>query len=204
MPHIYDREKTRPELGIADDEVVMGFSGRLDPVKNIPFLLDVFLRCARKDLRFKFVFIGDGPEREFIEQFASAHELQDRIIVTGRKPTILNYLRALDVFVLTSFREQMPMSMLEAMSVGIPVVVSAVGEIPSILYEQEAGFCFPLSEGVEVFVDACLTLRDPYIRQKMGESARKLVFRRFQERTMIQSYIDLFSQIERENAMRFS
>ena len=204
VPHVYEREKMRNELGISDDDIVMGFSGRLDPVKNIPFLLDVFLGCVRKDHRFKLVLIGDGEEREGISRFADDHSLQDQIVITGRKPNILNYVRALDMFVLTSFREEMPMGMLEAMSAGVPVVASAVGEIPSILQGQKAGFSFPLSEGVVSFVNSCLALRDPHLRQQMGESSRQLVLDRFQERAMIQSYLDLLSQVTGKHTENFS
>lgn len=196
-PNFYEREKGRTELGLQDSDIVVGYSGRLDPVKNFPFLLEVFSQCVTQDPRFKLLLIGDGPERKLIEAGIAERGLHDKIIITGRKTHILPYIRALDIFLLTSFREQMPMSMLEAMSVGVPIVASAVGEIPAMLQGQDAGLYFPLDQGAGPFVHSLLALRDLEKRNQMGESARTLVLKRFPENTMIRNYIDLLSGVMR-------
>lgn len=194
-PNNDERERVREELGLKKGEMAVGFSGRLDPVKNFPFLMEVFERCVRADPSFKLVLIGDGPERNSIEHFCSENHLRDWVVFVGQKENVLPYLRALDVFLLTSFREQMPMSMLEAMSVGMPVVASAVGEIPSILKDSEAGFVFESRASPEVFAQSLLKMRNTEIRIRMGEAARGIVLNRFQEKLMIQKYTEVFEAI---------
>ena len=98
---------------------------------------------------------------------------------------------------LTSFTEQMPISMLEAMSVGVPVVASAVGEIPTILEGQGAGFVQDIGKGREAFACCGVRIARPTgASEKMGASARKLVVAQFQEKLMIrQRYVDLLESM---------
>jgi len=182
----------RKELGLKETDLVIGFSGRFDPVKNFSFLLTVFEHCVKSDKNFKLVLIGDGPERSSIEAFCSSRNIRDQVLFVGQKDNVLPYLRALDVFLLTSFCEQMPMSMLEAMSIGIPVVASSVGEIPSILKGSEAGFVFECRADPQVFAQSLLRLRNAEIRNQMGEAARRIVLSRFPEKLMIQKYSEVF------------
>lgn len=198
-PHVYDREKMRDELGLRTTDFAIGYSGRLDPVKNFPFMMDMFKQCVQEDSNCKLVLIGDGPEKSFIEQFSQEHGLQQHLICVGKKDQVLPYLQALDVFTLTSFREQMPMSMLEAMAVGIPVVAAAVGEIPAILEEQEAGLVFETSQGVDPFSQGVLSMRSVEVRQRRGQAARDLVVTRFQEPVMLRNYLDVFNTVAGEN-----
>ena len=87
------------------------------------------------------------------------------------------------------------MSMLEAMAVGLPVLASAVGEIPTILYGQTAGFFHELHEGATVFSQSLLKFRDSTLRKQMGDAARSLVVSQFQQQTMIQNYFDLLESV---------
>jgi len=193
-PNVYDREKIRDELGVQPDDVVIGYAGRLDPVKNFPLLIDAFELTLRTNQNFKLLLIGEGPEREQIEKVCVDYGIQDHVRLVGKKERVLPFLQALDVFALTSFREQMPMSMLEAMAVGIPVVASAVGEIPTILDGQEAGFVHQLEEGVNTFSQSFLRLRDPELRKRMGGKGRRLVVSQFQEERMIRKYFELIEE----------
>jgi len=194
-PNDDERERVRRELGLKESDLVVGFSGRLDPVKNFPFLLKVFKCCVKADQSFKLVLIGDGPERNSIERFCSENHLRDRVALVGQKENVLPYLRALDVFLLTSFREQMPMSLLEAMSVGVPVAASAVGEIPCILNGHRAGFVSRIGEDPRAFSRFLLSLRNLEVRQQMSEAAREIVVSRFQEKLMIQKYAKVFEEL---------
>lgn len=189
------RENMRQVLGLDSKDLAVGFVGRLDPVKNLPLLLNVFENCLEKDQHFKLVLIGDGPEREWIEQALRKPLFRDRIVCVGQQQNVLPYLRAMDVFVLTSLREQMPMSMLEAMSVGVPVVATAVGEIPTILKGNKAGFVSDISQAPKNLTSALLKLRDPGLRLQMGESARTIVVSRFRQQSMIQQYHEAFQSL---------
>ena len=190
-----EREQMRQVLGFDTQDLVVGFVGRLDPVKNLALLLDVFECCLEKDQHFKLLLIGDGPERELIERACTKPLFRDRVVCVGQQENVLPYLRAMDIFVLTSLREQMPMSMLEAMSVGVPVVATAVGEIPIILKGNEAGFVSEISQAPQNLARALLKLRNPNIRSQMGQAARAIVVSQFRQQSMIQQYHETFQTV---------
>lgn len=184
----FEREQMRQMLGLSTQDIVVGFVGRLDPVKNLSLLLKVFENSLEQEQNFKLLFIGDGPDRGLIEQACTRPMFRGRILCVGQQENVVAYLRAMDVFILTSLREQMPMSMLEAMSVGLPIVATAVGEIPAILQGQEAGFVSEIDHASKQLAEALLQLRDPQVRSQMGQAGRSLVVQRFRQQAMIQEY----------------
>src|SRR6266511_4141808 len=121
-PDLIEHQQIRKTLGFTESEIVVGFSGRLDPIKNLCFLLDIFAYCARSNSHLRLLIVGDGPEKKSIETFCREKNLCNSVVFTGQQDSVLPYLRAMDVFLLTSLREQMPMTVLEAMVVGVLVV----------------------------------------------------------------------------------
>jgi glycosyltransferase involved in cell wall biosynthesis len=115
--------------------------------------------------------------------------------MVGQKFEVLPYLRAGDVFLLTSFTEQMPLTILEAMSVGLPVVASNVGEIRNIIDDGKDGFLRDIRDGCEGFASALLNLKDSSGRQTMSHAARAKVVTRFQEVAMAQCYQTLIDDL---------
>ena len=190
-PNERERMHTREALGFQDQDVVVGFVGRLDPVKNLDFLLQVFAASAKEHKQFKLLIVGDGPERLRLEDLCRRYHIQSHVLFTGQKENILTYLRAIDVFLITSFREQMPMTVLEAMAVGIPVVASSVGEIPYVVDNEVNGFVHSLDEGVKVFGFSLRLLLAPTQRKAFGMAARRKVVKIFPQLSMISRYQSL-------------
>jgi L-malate glycosyltransferase len=194
-PDAVERVKIRERLGFTAADFVVGFSGRLDPVKNFDFMLNAFALCVQHDRHYKLLIIGDGPEKDKILQLCAHHGLTQHVVLTGQTQEVLPYMRCLDAFILTSFREQMPMTVLEAMAVEVPVVTSLVGELPHIVEHAHDGFLHTLSEGPEAFALSLLRFRNMAILQRMRKAARQKIVSRFQESTMIQHYRHLFSAL---------
>ena len=192
-PDPLDRSRIRQDLGLKEDNFVVGFSGRLDPVKNFVLLLQVFELCVKEDKRIRLMLIGDGPEKERIKLIAQERGFEAKILFIGQIDNVLPYLRALDVFLLTSFKEQMPMSILEGMSVGVPVVASRVGEIPSMVEDGKEGFLCHLDDGPGRWASRLLRLINPEKRQTMGVAGRQAVVSRFQEKSMVDRYRKVLS-----------
>jgi L-malate glycosyltransferase len=94
----------------------------------------------------------------------------------------------MDVFLLTSLREQMPMTVLEAMAMAIPVVATNVGEIPHIIDDGINGFVLDVDASIETFVQSLLTLLSPARRRSIGDAARQKIASHFREQTMVQRY----------------
>jgi glycosyltransferase involved in cell wall biosynthesis len=187
-PGLADRECVRRQLGFADDETVAAFCGRLDPVKNFRFMLEVIKYCAAFEQSIKLMIIGDGPENARIREMAVARKIDGRLRLVGEKGDVLPYLRAADVFLLTSFREQMPVSVLEAMAVGLPVLAPRTGELSAVIESGKQGFLKELEDGPEEFGKVLIALVDRAQRRRIGEEARGKVVSIFGEEAMIQKY----------------
>jgi glycosyltransferase involved in cell wall biosynthesis len=195
-PNSRDRNRTRSQLGFAETDVVIGFSGRLDPVKNLDRLLDIFAVCLRQHSHLRLLVVGDGLERKRLENLCREKNIYDHIVFTGQQDNVLPYLRAMDVVLLTSLREQMPMTVLEAMAVGIPVVATKVGEIPNIIDHGVNGFVLDADSPFEPFVEVLFALLCPVRRRSMGDAARQKIVGHFQEHAMVEQYKTLIKELE--------
>jgi glycosyltransferase involved in cell wall biosynthesis len=189
------RRWVRQELNFGEEDFVIVFSGRLDPVKNFKFLLDVFEYCHEIDRTAKLLIVGDGPERQKIEQLSRQKNIHTGLVMVGQRLEVLPYLRAGDVFLLTSLTEQMPLTIMEAMSVGLPVIASDVGEIRNIIDDGKDGFLRNICDGPEGFATALLKLKDSSDRHAMGLAARSKIVSGFQQKTMIQCYQTLMDDL---------
>jgi glycosyltransferase involved in cell wall biosynthesis len=187
-PDFVDRERVRQQLGFTDGDTVAAFCGRLDPVKNFEFMLEILGYCSKIDGNIKLMIIGDGPERTRIREMAAGRKIGDKLRLVGQKDDVLPYLRAADVFVLTSFREQMPVSVLEAMAVGLPILAPRTGELPGLIASGEEGLLRELDDGPEEFGKSLLALVDSRQRRRIGDAARSKVVSVFGEEAMIQKY----------------
>ncbi len=194
-PDNHIRRCMRKELNFDEEDFVIIFSGRLDPVKNFALLLEVFEYCYKRDKKTKLLIIGDGPERRKIEQLSIQKDIHTGLVMVGQRVEVLPYLRAGDVFLLTSFTEQMPLTILEAMSVGLPVIASDVGEIRNIIDDGKDGFLRNTGDGGEGFASALLRLKDSSNLQTMSRAARSKIIMGFQETTMVRCYQTLIDTL---------
>ena len=188
------RQQMRQSLGYQESDLVIGFSGRLDPIKNVDLLLDIFQSSNPQDYPFRLLVVGDGPDRVRLEGLCQTAGVDPYVRFVGQQTEVLPYLRAMDVFLLTSLREQMPLTVLEAMAVGIPVIATRVGELPYIIDDGADGFSQELTAPVELFVKALRSLLCSSERKRLGDAARKKVAQHFQLRTMLQHYTNMIQE----------
>jgi sugar transferase (PEP-CTERM/EpsH1 system associated) len=195
-PDSTDRNRTRRRLGFAETDVVIGFSGRLDPVKNLDLIIDIFTYCVKEQSCLRLLIVGDGPERKRLEALCREKNIYSHIVFTGQQENVFSHLRAMDVFLLTSLREQMPMTVLEAMAVGIPVVATKVGEIPHIIDHGVNGFVLEMDAPFKRFVELLCALLSPTRRECIGNAARQKIVDHFQEQVMVQQYKTLIKDLQ--------
>lgn len=131
-----DREANRAKLGLGA-EVVFVFVGRLVPVKNVPGLIAAFLEIQSQGApAATLLVVGDGEERGACEKLVQAHPHGNRVRFVGLQTDTRPFVSAADVFVMNSHAEGTPRALLEAMSMGLPGLCTAVGGIPDILAER--------------------------------------------------------------------
>jgi L-malate glycosyltransferase len=181
-------------------EVFIGCVAGLRPVKDLPLLVRA---CGGLNSRFKLVILGEGPERQAVLDAAEAMGIEDQVILPGFLPEPHKYMGLFDIFALSSRSEQAPISVIEAMAAGLPVVAPRVGDIPVMVAERNQPFLAP--ERTEVAIrDRLETLaKHAEERQIVGEQNRARARALFDEADMVAAYARLYGEaMGRPDALR--
>jgi glycosyltransferase involved in cell wall biosynthesis len=169
------QEEAKQRLGIEPSCPVMGTVGRLEPVKR----LDIFLRAAQliqgERAITKFALVGDGREESRLKALARELGIEGRALFLGHRDDVYDVLRALDILVLSSDREGLPMVLLEALFLGVVVVARNVGGIPEVIQNGVNGVLVD-SPDPQSLAEACAQiLAEPARSQRLAEAGIKSV-----------------------------
>ncbi len=140
----------------------------------------------------KFLLVGDGILRKKIEKLISKFNLQAQVILTGWRRDIYRILSAIDVFVLTSLWEGLPIAVLEAMVASIPVVVTHTGGVTEVIIEGKTGFLVAPRDIKNMSERLALLLKDENLRRQMGENAKNNLGFNFTLQNMVKNSQDLY------------
>lgn len=196
-----ERERQRPLLGdfAPSDTLLIGTIGRLDAVKDQAGLITAFklLRDSSPDsgARLRLVIVGDGPERQRLEQQIAGLDLGDQVRLLGNREDVAALLAEWDLFVLSSVAEGMPNAVLEAMASGLPVVATRVGGVPEVVADGVTGALVPardpeaLAEALRKYTD------DAVLRSRHGAAGRKRMESRFSLSAMLSAYEALYDEL---------
>ena len=193
------RVAARQALGLGEGFLVTTV-GRLAQEKNFPMLLDAFARATAGQPQAQLVFVGDGSEREPLVQQADALGIGGRVQFLGWRKDVGQLLPAFDLFVLSSFSEGLPMAMLEAMSAGVPVVSTAVGDIPDVIADGVTGRLTAPDDGAAMAAALGELAAAPETRRRLGEAGRQRVIERFSRGAMVDAYLDAYGIARRSPA----
>lgn len=155
-----DKICLRKELGIPSDSKIVLFIHRLTPIKRFSDYIPAIAETqAARDNNVYYVVVGGGPEEELVKENVSNSAYRDRVILLGSRPNaeVQKYYAGADVFVNPSYSEGFPRVVLEAMSAGLPVVVTDVGGTKDILPEEQKEYLIDKDE-VNVFKDKVIEL----------------------------------------------
>jgi len=134
----FERGQALPELR-GEDHKVIGVVARLDLQKGFPCLLDAAGELAERFPRLKVVVVGEGPDRSAIEQMIEQKGLREKVMLAGERSDMANVYASMDIFVLPSLNEGLPMTVLEAMAAAKPVIATRVGAIPKVIEDGKSG-----------------------------------------------------------------
>lgn len=137
------RAAMRKKYGYTDDNIVILQVSRLEPVKNPTLLLLAFRNLERLYPQVRLVFVGGGSEQETLKNHIQELNLKDKVLLAGWQQEVNPWLNMADIFVLPSNEESSPLALLEALQVGLPCVVSKVGDMPLWVEHGKNGFVFP-------------------------------------------------------------
>ena len=137
------RQEMRQKYQYKDEEVVIVQVSRLSPEKDPITLLAAFRNVLRTCPYARLVFVGEGSEHAKLENFIKESHLEKQVFLPGMQPEVNAWLNLADIFVLPSKEESLPISLLEALQVGLPCVVSKAGDMPLWVEHGQNGFVFP-------------------------------------------------------------
>lgn len=170
----------------------LGAIGRLAPEKAIPNLIEALRRAVDRGARVRLLVIGEGGERRRIEERIAALGLQDRVLLAGYRSAARVYLPLLQGFVLPSLTEGLPITILEAMQAGLPILASRVGALSELLAQGRAGLLVTPGS-VEELTEGILTLyQSPGEAKRLGERGRQRVQEQYSSRQMALRYEGIY------------
>jgi glycosyltransferase involved in cell wall biosynthesis len=190
-----DAVAVRRELGIDDDAPVVGIVAALRPEKNHELFLELGRRVLRQLPNARFLVVGDGLCRSDLERRAAEMGLGSSVLFLGSRNDVPRLLAAMDVFALTSHNEANPISILEAMSVGVPVVATDVGSIHEAVSEGESGYLVPAGDSALLTDRVIGLLTDEPRRRVIGAAAREAVIDHWSIDAMVSGYEQLIESI---------
>lgn len=164
-----------PDFQIDPQDVVMIYTGRLGPEKNLPFLLKAFNGVAQAYEHVRLLLVGDGPMREDLQERVQQFGLQERVYFTGMiaYQDMPRYLALADAFVTASVTEVHPLSVIEAMAASLPVLGIQSPGVGDTVEDGQSGFIVP-HEDLASFTAKMIRLStDHELRQQMGVQARR-------------------------------
>ena len=187
-----DMAERRRTAGLLEGAFLVGAVGRLAPVKNYELLLHAAARTRAAGTDLVVALIGDGEERERLERLADSLGLRPYVQFLGWRRDVADVVGLFDALAVTSHSEALPLVVLEAMSAGVPVVSTAVGEIPRVLQHGLAGTLVPPGD-LEGFAGALQRIADdPEARRATAARARQRVEREYSLDAMVDAYVSLY------------
>lgn len=193
------RAAARRQWGVADSDIVVGTVARLFRRKGYEQLLPIMDCAVRKDLRLRFVWIGDGAQRAEYEAELARRGLTDRTTLLGLVPPedVPRQLAGCDILAHTSQWEGLPRAVVQALLLQVPAVAFDIDGTPEVVLDGHTGRLVRLND-VDGFADAlCGLAADPDRRREMGRAGRAHCLERFDWRSMVDQLEGLYARLQR-------
>jgi glycosyltransferase involved in cell wall biosynthesis len=196
---IFKREDTnyRQKLGIGNDAIVITFVGRLIYAKGAQDLISAFPRIKDTAPNAKLLIVGGGPYRAELEKLARQTDCSSSILFSGQKnqAELIEILSATDIFVNPSYSEGLPTSVIEAASIGLPIIATDVGGTREIITTGKTGILVQARDVEQLAEELCRLCADAELRGKLGKNARILAERKFNWDKITGEYIKLYTSL---------
>ncbi len=168
-------EEAKARLGMPRDCCVIGAVGRLEPIKRLDIFLNVAKLIAAEKPSARFVIAGEGREEAKLQALAQSLGLADTISFLGHRDDVYDVLRAMDILVLCSDHEGLPMVLLEALCIGVVVVARDVGGLPEVIQHSVTGIILKSGQPADLARACVQILDDEPARQRLAQAGVRLV-----------------------------
>jgi len=186
--------EARQGLGIEDEACVIGTVAHLREEKNLKLLMRSFAGIEA-EIPPHLLIIGDGPEKEFLVNLALTIGIKDRVHFLGHYKDPSQCYQMMDIFALSSKTEQMPVSILEAMASGLPVLSTDVGDIRNIVEDENQSFIVPRDNESRYQEALAQLITSEEKRKCLGLKNRQKCVRKYRHDQMIAAYYNLYKEV---------
>ncbi|MHA1572807.1 MAG: glycosyltransferase, partial [Alphaproteobacteria bacterium] len=183
------------ELALDDRDLVVGYVGRLVPQKGLRLLLQAFAKTAGPRSDMHLCIVGDGPSRDALAGEAKRLGVDSRTRFMGARKDVAGCLRAMDIFVLPSYREGLPLSLLEAMATRLPVIATRVADNEKIVTHGVDGILVGPGSADELAGALGNLVADTELRRRLGARARERIARNFSMQAYIHAHERIYMEL---------
>ncbi len=194
--HAQRADIKRSDFGISEKDFIFGAVGRLDPVKNYDIFLKSFARLVQKQPHVRFVLIGTGPQESILRSQIKEYRLQKNAFLLGSK-TAYGYYPLFDCFVLPSSNEGISIALLEAMSFGLPCIVTGHNLKHAVITHNYDGIIVKPHDVQQLYNTIEIMHDDNIFRKQLGTCAKKTVRMHWSSGIMVNMYARLFKEQRR-------
>lgn len=192
------RKALRRELNLKDADLLVGHVANFRTPKGHRYLIEAAAEVCKRMPDARFILIGDpgdGSIETEVQKLAARHNIEDKIIILGFRSDVARLLSLIDVFVLSSLSEGHPLSVVEAMAAGRPVVVTKVGGLPEVVKDGQTGFLVEPKDPTALAERIVKLLSEPALRDQMGARAAATAKERFALEAMVSGYERLYEEV---------
>jgi len=199
LNHSVNRQEKKKEFGIDKDCYVIGTVGRLVELKGYPYFVKAAALIIKNfPEKMKFLIVGDGYMSHELKKLAKELGIADKIIFAGQRQDVSEILHILDVFVLPSYYEGLPRSIIEAQACGVAVVATNVGGTPEVVINDKTGILVPPKDEKAIAKAVIDLLTNKDRAERMRNAGRELVRKQFDAPVFIKRTEDLFEGLVRK------
>jgi glycosyltransferase involved in cell wall biosynthesis len=185
----------RESFGLNGNNKIIGTIGSLTEEKGHIHLIEAARQVTDKYTECRFLIVGDGGQRQFLEEKTSRLGLSGRVIFTGSRKEVPEILSMLDAFVLPSLKEGLPMALLEAMASKVPVIASKVGAIPKIIEDGINGMLIPPRDPDAIAKAINTMFSDSTSAKEMALKGFEKVRDHFSSKLMYEKYMTVYNDL---------
>jgi glycosyltransferase involved in cell wall biosynthesis len=191
------REEVRDDYGIAHDAPLVVVVARHHPQKDLPMFLRAFARAVAALPAARAVMVGDGPDRAAIEAERSSLGLDRSVVIAGHRPNPVDEMHAADAVALSSRWEGSPLAVVECLSIGRPLVTTAVGTVTRHLTDGVSARIVPVGDDARFAAALIDVLSHPDAADVMGRAGRQVADETFDPDRLASGVAEVYRRVGR-------
>lgn len=177
------------------ENFIIGVVGRLTPQKGHRYLLQAAPSVLLKHPDVVFAFVGEGPERDSLQQTAASLGIEDHVMFWGVRSDMPTVYASIDLLVLPSINEGMPMTIIEALAAGRPVIATRVGDVAKLIHHGKTGLLVEAADPAALGAAITQCIAEPDLRASLAAHGQRLVCASFSAEAMGQRYLEVYGEV---------